>query len=79
MRELVELGQKADGASEWLVEAAIFERDRRSDLFAAERHLAIALRFSPHDNKVNALYREVADGLANTAKPSQLSSQRDPH
>ncbi len=67
MRELIELGKQVEGCSPWLVEAAIFERDTRRDLLSAERHLAIALRVSPHDDKINALYREVAAAVATVA------------
>ena len=72
MRELVELGKVTDSASEWLVEAAIYERDIRDELIAAERHLAIALRLSPQDKRVSSLYREIAAKVANTAKTSPL-------
>jgi hypothetical protein len=66
MRELVELGQRPIGVEEWLVEAALFERDVRTDLLAAERHLALALRVAPHEPKINSLYREVAASVAAT-------------
>ena len=64
MRELVELGQRPVKVAEWLVEAAIFERDTRKDLHAAEQHLSIALRAVPHEEKVNSLYREVSASIA---------------
>jgi tetratricopeptide (TPR) repeat protein len=64
MRELVELGQRPSGATEWFLEAAIFERETRHDLPATERHLAAALLLAPHDNRLNALYRDAAASLA---------------
>jgi tetratricopeptide (TPR) repeat protein len=48
-REVVEL----------LCEAASFERDTRSDLAAAEQHLACALRLAPRDPAVRRAYQEV--------------------
>ena len=71
MRELVELGHQPAGASEWLVEAATFERDTRQDILASERHLAIALRVSPRDETISALYRQVAASLAASSAPSE--------
>lgn len=64
MRELIELGHKPIGTSEWLREAAEFERDARRDMLACERHLAVALRVSPHDETIQALYRQAAASLA---------------
>jgi tetratricopeptide (TPR) repeat protein len=65
MREAIELGARTDGRSvEWLVEAALFEREARLEPAAAERHLGIALRLAPHDPMVAARYREVAAELA---------------
>jgi tetratricopeptide (TPR) repeat protein len=65
MRETIELAMAPTNADvEALVEAARFERDVSKDAAAAERHLAIALRFAPRDPKVQAQYREVAAVLA---------------
>jgi tetratricopeptide (TPR) repeat protein len=65
MREGVELGARTDSrAAEWLVEAALFERDARTEITAAELHLGVALRLSPHDPMIAARYREVAGELA---------------
>jgi len=64
MRELVELGQRPHRVSEWLQEAGLFERDVRKDLLSAERHLSVALRVSPHEPRINTLYREVAAAVA---------------
>ncbi len=51
-------------ASPWLVEAARFASSQLSDLAAAERHLATALRLTPHSRAVRARYRQVAARLA---------------
>jgi cellulose synthase operon protein C len=65
MREGVELGARTDArAAEWLVEAGLFERDARKEITAAELHLGVALRLSPHDPMIAARYREVAGELA---------------
>jgi cellulose synthase operon protein C len=65
MREGVELGARTDSrAAEWLVEAALFERDARKEITAAELHLGVALRLSPHDPMIAARYREVAGELS---------------
>jgi cellulose synthase operon protein C len=64
MRELVELGQQPIGAADWLAEAAEHERDMRHDLLACERHLAVALRVSPNDERIQTLYRRAAADLA---------------
>jgi len=65
MREAVELGAPTDARTvEWLVEAALFEREARLEPSSAERHLGIALRLAPHDPLVAARYREVAGEVA---------------
>jgi len=64
MRELVELAPVGEKYYEWLIEAARFERDVLRDHAAAERHLAVALRVSPHQQLAKELYREVAAVLA---------------
>jgi cellulose synthase operon protein C len=69
MREAVELGARTDAHTvEWLVEAALFEREARLEPASAERHLGIALRLAPHDPMVAARYREVAAELAETLR-----------
>lgn len=61
MREAVELGARAGNkTAEWLVEAGAFEWESRREPAAAERHLALALRLSPHDPVLLARYREVS-------------------
>lgn len=64
MRELIELAPSEDKSTDWLVEAARFERDVLRDHAAAERHLALALRIAPHQAAIRELYREVAAVLA---------------
>jgi hypothetical protein len=65
MREGVELGARTDARTAvWLVEAALFERDARKEVTAAELHLGVALRLSPHDPMIASRYREVAAELA---------------
>lgn len=65
LREAAELGGRTElPLEQWLVEAALFERDVRSDLAAAERHLANAVRVRPQDRRIGELYREVAAALA---------------
>ncbi|MBN2193168.1 MAG: hypothetical protein JW751_10165 [Polyangiaceae bacterium] len=60
-REAIELSIQCDPTwANWLLEAARFERDVQRDLFAAERHLSIALRIAPHDEAVGRTFREVA-------------------
>jgi len=65
MREAVELGARTEPRTvEWLVEAALFEREARLEPSSAERHLGIALRLAPHDPLVATRYREVAAEVA---------------
>ncbi|HEY6726939.1 MAG TPA: tetratricopeptide repeat protein, partial [Polyangiaceae bacterium] len=69
LRECVELeAHDEPRAKRWLVEAASFEEDYQRDVFAAERHLAVALRLAPHDEALLSRYRRVA---ALVAKRSQ--------
>ena len=69
MREAVELGARTDAKTvEWLVEAALFEREARLEPASAERHLGVALRLAPHDPMVAARYREVSAELAETLR-----------
>lgn len=68
MREAIELSIEAEPrAKRWLVEAARFEEDYQRDVFAAERHLAVALRLAPHDDALLARYRRVAALVAKRA------------
>jgi tetratricopeptide (TPR) repeat protein len=59
----------ADGVPALLVEAAEFEERVRDDLWAAQRHLACALRLAPHDPSARDAYREVGFRIAG-ATPS---------
>lgn len=77
MRELIELGQRSAQAAEWLVEAALFERETRHDILAAERQLATALLISPHNNKIDALYRDAAARVAASAESLPLTPRGD--
>jgi tetratricopeptide (TPR) repeat protein len=71
-REAVELGREhAPGAAAWLAEAARFERNVAQSLAAAERHLALALRLTPHVEAIAAEYREVARELAEAVRASR--------
>jgi len=61
MRESIELDAHDEPrAKRWLVEAAQFEEDYQRDVFAAERHLAVALKLAPHDDLLVSRYRRVA-------------------
>lgn len=61
LRECIELeAHDEPRAKRWLVEAASFEEDYQRDVFAAERHLAVALRLAPHDDALLGRYRRVA-------------------
>jgi cellulose synthase operon protein C len=51
----------------FLREAADFERVRRHDLFAAQRHLAAALRLSPRDPELLRAYREAGALIARSS------------
>jgi tetratricopeptide (TPR) repeat protein len=57
------LAPSSDGAASeplvgFLLEAAALERDTRRDVLAAQRHLAGALRLSPHHPEARRAYRE---------------------
>jgi tetratricopeptide (TPR) repeat protein len=72
LRDAVEFAHDASAASvPLLVEAAHFERDVQRDPVAAERHLAVALRISPHDAPLGALYRELAADVAKRLRARQ--------
>lgn len=61
LRDRIELAAEApEGAVEWLLAAARFEREVERDVLAAERHLSVALRIAPRDRAVSDAYREVA-------------------
>jgi cellulose synthase operon protein C len=61
MREAVELGARTnDESATWLAEAGAFEWESRREPAAAERHLALAIRLSPHDPVLLARYREIS-------------------
>jgi tetratricopeptide (TPR) repeat protein len=61
MREAIELaGEAPANAADYLLEAAEFERTAERDVLAAERHLAVAVRVAPRDQKVLERYRAVA-------------------
>ena len=61
MREAIELTlEPPPSAAQFLFEAAEFEHDVEHDVFAAERHLAVALRVAPRDARIAERYRAVA-------------------
>ena len=71
MRESIELEARDEPrAKRWLVEAAQFEEDYQRDIFAAERHLAVALKLAPHDDGLVSRYRRVAALVAKRAHDS---------
>jgi hypothetical protein len=78
MREVVEVSTQGERATELLLEAARFERDVMRDPAAAERHLAIALRTTPHHSTVKELYREVAAALAVRRQRAQRLTPEQP-
>jgi tetratricopeptide (TPR) repeat protein len=64
MREAIELGGSSRAATlERLRDAARFELTERDDPTLAERHLALALRLSPHDRELGLEYRRAAATL----------------
>lgn len=69
LRDRVELSEEPpEGAADWLLHAARFERETQGDVLAAERYLAVALRVAPRDKRVGAAYREVAAVVAARAR-----------
>jgi len=64
MRDEIELGFACEASVHWLREASEFERNVRGDLACAERHLAAALRMSPHDEGLRLAYRQLASVVA---------------
>jgi hypothetical protein len=74
MREAIELSSAPPaGALDYLREAAAFERSTERDPFAAERHLAVAIRLAPRDGELADLYRAVA---AEVAEATRLRRER---
>jgi hypothetical protein len=64
LRQAAELTppENAESVARALAQASRFEAS--SDLHAAERHLAVALRLLPRDPQIQVEYREVAARLA---------------
>ena len=64
----VEANDQSDASArvafELLLEAATLERDEKVDLFAAQRHLACALRLRPHDAVALRDYRDIGARIA---------------
>jgi tetratricopeptide (TPR) repeat protein len=62
LRETIESAapENIDGAVAWLVEAAHFERERKRDPRAAQRHLSVALELSPNNKALLAIFRQVS-------------------
>ncbi|MEO7036357.1 MAG: tetratricopeptide repeat protein [Polyangiaceae bacterium] len=61
MREAIELASEVPpNAAAYLMEAADFELRIERDVLAAERHLAVAVRFAPHNAVVTERYRAIA-------------------
>lgn len=54
---------------ELLREAASLETERRGDLLAAQRHLAVALRLAPHDSLVQTAYRSAGSAILAESAP----------
>jgi hypothetical protein len=75
MREACELERLSPPprASDWLCGAAEFEASIKGDLAAAERHLALALRLSPHQLVVQARYRAAAKALSDQLAQQSLT------
>jgi hypothetical protein len=71
MRDSIELAKDVDPqrATQWLVEAARFERTTKMDSLAAQRHLAIALQLAPRDGRILSMFREVAAEAARVDRP----------
>ncbi len=69
-------GAGVEGIVELLLEAAAHDRETRRDLVAAQRHLAAALRLSPHHEAARRAYRE-AGHLVLAGLPG-IHALRDP-
>jgi tetratricopeptide (TPR) repeat protein len=79
MRELA--ASRADDAAKalpFLVEAAAFERDVRDDAFAAQRHLAVAVRFAPRDAPILAEYRAIGAAIAHGPRSEVAKTEPPP-
>jgi tetratricopeptide (TPR) repeat protein len=66
-----------------LVEAGLFERDRRGDLSACQRYLSLALRLSPYDADARRTQREAGNLLSRaergqTAPPFEAAEAAGP-
>ena len=73
MREAIELSDEVPAqAAEFLVEAAEFEHSVERDVLAAERHLAIAVRVAPHDERIAERYRAVASEVVEAQRRRKL-------
>jgi tetratricopeptide (TPR) repeat protein len=72
-------GARARGIVALLIEAAALERDRRHDVLAAQRHLAVALRVLPHHVEGRRAYREAGAILAGDRDYDQGESPEEEH
>lgn len=84
-RDAIELSLRHEPTwATWLLDAARFERDVQRDLFAAERHLVVALRVAPQDEAVQRAFREVAAVTARlrrqqrSSPAAELATSEDP-
>jgi tetratricopeptide (TPR) repeat protein len=78
LRELAD-ARVSDGSSvlaALLVEAAMFEREIREDLLAAQRHLAVALRLEPKNSAARNAYRDVGFRIAGRPAESRHEDAR---
>lgn len=76
MREACELSASEDPrAKSWLLEAARFEQEYQHEVFAAERHLALALKLAPRDAHIQERYRKVAKLVAERRSESSPDSK----
>jgi len=71
-------GELAVEAAAFLMEAAEFEGRVRKDHLAAQRHLACALRLTPHDPSARAAYREVGLRIAGVSPPRPSPEENPP-
>lgn len=76
LRDCIEMSHSLDvtAASGWLVGAARHCLEAADDVHAAERHLAIALRLSPRNAEIQALYRETAAKLLKAPQQNDSKS-----
>ncbi len=73
MRELASTKDDDEEAFVFLLEAAALEQGEREDLFAAQRHLAIALKMRPRDARALAEYRAVGARVARGPDRDQVA------